>query len=141
MNRPVRWLFLLLILAACRESGSDTKPRGTPDVAARTDSAGLEGNEPGVEFEAPRLIPAIRAQLLEIEGPQGAVEGKIAALQGGLDTLVRAMRADLLRVGAADTAGVYALGDSLLGKLGGDTVGQVERLIQRYEEAMRKAAD
>lgn len=52
------------------------------------------------------------------------------------------MRADLNRVGATDTAEFYALGDSVLGKVGvDDMVGQVERLIERYEEAMRKAAD
>jgi hypothetical protein len=54
------------------------------------------------------------------------------------------MRADLNRVGASDTTGVHALGDSVLRKVGdapGEAVGQVERLIEMYEEGMRKAAN
>ena len=144
MYRSVCWLLLLLILAACRETRSESAPGGTPDVAARTGGAELEGNEPGVEFEAPRLIPAIRAQIIEIEGPEGATEGNLAAFRSGVGTLVSAMRADLNRVGVTDTGDFYALGDSVLRKLGdgaGDVVGQVERLIEKYEEGMRKAAD
>ena len=146
MYRSVCWLLLFLILAACRETRSESGPGGAPDVAARTGGAELEGNEPGVEFEAPRLIPAIRAQIIEIEDPEGATEGNLAAFKRGVGTLVIAMRADLNRVGATDTGVFYALGDSVLRKLGdgagdGDVVGQVERLIETYEEGMRKAAD
>jgi hypothetical protein len=148
MYRSVSWLLLLLILAACRETRSESGSAGAPDVAARTGGAELEGNEPGVEFEAPRLIPAIRAQIIEIEDPEGTTEGNLAAFRSGVGTLVNAMRADLNRVGATDTGDFYALGDSVLRKLGddagdgaGDVVGQVERLIEKYEEGMRKAAD
>ncbi len=142
MYRSVCWLLLLLIMAACRETRSESG--GAPDVAARTGGAGLVGNEPGVEFEAPRLIPATRAQIIEIEDPEGATEGNLAAFRGGVGTLVNAMRADLNRVGVTDTGDFYALGDSVLRKLGdsaGDVVGQVERLIEKYEEGMRKGAD
>jgi len=148
MYRSVCWLLLLLILAACRETRSESGPGGAPDITARTGGAELEGNEPGVEFEAPRLIPAIRAQIIEIEDPEGATEGNLAAFKRGVGTLVIAMRADLNRVGATDTGVFYALGDSVLRKLGdgagdsaGDVVGQVERLIETYDEGMRKAAD
>lgn len=144
MYRSVCWLLLLLIFAACRETRSESGSGGVPDVAARTGGAGLEGNEPGVEFEAPRLVPAIRAQIIEIEDPERATEAHLAAFRSGVGTLVHAMRADLSRVGATDTGGFYALGDSVLRKLGdgaGDAVGQVERLIEMYEEGMRKAVD
>jgi hypothetical protein len=143
MYRSVCWLLLLLVLAACRETRSESAPGGAPTVAAKTGGAELEGNEPGVEFEAPRLIPAIRAQIIEIEDPEGATEANLAAFKTGVGTLVNAMRADLDRVGATDTGDFYALGDSVLRKVGdgaGDVVGQVERLIQMYEEGMRKAA-
>jgi hypothetical protein len=145
MYRSVCWLLLLLVmLAACRETRSESGPGGAPDVAAGTGGAELEGNEPGVEFEAPRLIPAIRAQIIEIEDPEGATEANLAAFKTGVGTLVNAMRADLDRVGATDTGDFYALGDSVLRKIGdgaGDVVGQVERLIEMYEEGMRKAAN
>jgi len=144
MDRSVCWLLLLLILVACRETRSESGPGGAPDVAARAAGAELEGNEPGVEFEAPRLIPAIRAQIIEIEDPEGATEGNLAAFKRGVGTLVIAMRADLNRVGATDTGEFHASGDSVLRKLGdgaGDVVGPVERLIETYEEGMRKAAD
>ena len=144
MYRSVCWLLLLLILASCREPRPESGPGGAPDVAARPGGAELEGNEPGVEFEAPRLIPAIRAQIFEIEDPEGATGANLAAFQRGVGTLVKAMRADLNRVGATDTGDFYALGDSVLRNVGdstGTVVGQVERLIQMYEEGMRKAAD
>ena len=144
MYRSICWLLLPLILAACRETRSESAPGGAPDVAARAAGAELEGNEPGVEFEAPRLIPAIRAQIIEIEDPEGATEANLAAFKSGVGTLVNAMRADLSRVGATDTSDVYALGDSVLRKVGhgpGDAVGQVERLIEMYEEGMRRAAN
>ncbi len=142
MLRPVCRLLLLIILASCRETRSESRPNGTPDVATRTGGAELAGDGQGVEFEAPRLIPAVRARIIEIEDPHGAANEKFAALKSGVDILVNAMRADLNRVGATHTAEFYALGDSVLGRAGDDDmVGQVERLIERYEEAMRKAAD
>jgi hypothetical protein len=144
MYRSVCWLLALLILAACREPRSQSGAGGAPDVAARPGSAELQGNEPGVEFEAPRLIPAIRAQIMEIEDPEGATEANLAAFKSGVGTLVSAMRADLNRVGATDTGGFYPLGDSVLRNVhdsAGTAVGQVERLIEMYEEGMRKGAD
>jgi len=144
MYRSGCWILLLLIVAACRETRPESGPGGAPDVTARTGSTGFEGDEPGVEFEAPRLIPAIRARIIEIEDPEGATEGNLAGFRSGVGTLVKAMRADLTRVGATDTGAFHALGDSVLRKIGdgaGDAVGMVERLIEMYEEGMRKAAD
>jgi hypothetical protein len=144
MYRSVHSLILLLALAACRETGSEADRAGVPDAATRTGGAEFEDGEPGVEFEAPRLIPAIRAQITEIEDPEGATEGNLAAFKNGVGTLVSAMKTDLNRVGVTDTADFYALSDSVLRKIGGtasDLPDQVERLIGIYEERMRKAAN
>ena len=142
--RSIRWLILLLVLAACRETRSESGGDRAPDVAARTGGVELGGNEPGVEFEAPRLVPAIRAQIIELEDPGGATEGSLAAFGNEVDTLVSAMQADLNRVGTADTGDFSALSDSVRRKIAGnagDVIDQVERLIEIYEARMRKAAD
>jgi hypothetical protein len=144
MHRSVCRLLLLLILPACRETRPESRLGGAADVAASAGRAEPEGNEPGVEFEAPRLVPAIRAQIIEMEDPEGATKANLAAFKTGVGNLVSAMRADLNRVGAADTGHFYALGDSVLLKLddgAAGVVGQVERLIERYEEGMRKAVN
>jgi hypothetical protein len=148
MYRFIRWFMLLLILGACRETRPESGRDRTPDVAAGTSGAERGDSEPGVEFEAPRLIPAIRAQIIELEDPEGATEGategSLAAFRNGVDTLVSAMRADLNRVGATDAGDFYALSDSVRRGIpggAGDTISQVERLIEIYEARMRKAAD
>jgi hypothetical protein len=149
------WLPLLLVLAGCRESGSEVDRTRMPDAAARTGSAELEDREAGVEFEAPRLIPAVRAQIGEIQDPEGATEGNIAAFRNGTGALVTAMEADLNRVGAVDAGEFRALADSVLREIGGgagstpdipqekarQAAAQVERLIRIYEERMRKVAN
>ena len=154
MHRPVRWLTLLLVLAACRETRSESGRDAAPEIGTRADSAGLEGIEPGLEFEAPRLIPAIRAQITEIGSPEGATEGNLTAFKGGVGNLVNAMKADLNHVGVTDSGDFSVLSDSVTRKIGGgastppdispdearQAAGQVERLIGIYEERMRKAA-
>lgn len=142
--RTVRWFILLLILAACRETRSQAGRDSVPDATARAADPGHGGGEPGVEFEAPRLIPAIRAQIIELEDSAGATEASLAAFRGAVDTLVSAMQADLSRVGAADTGDFYALSDSVRRTVaggGGDMIPPVERLIEVYEGRMRKAAN
>lgn len=149
MFRSVPSLILLMAIAltaigACRQTGSDANRAGVPDAATRTGSAEREGGEPGVEFEAPRLIPAIRARMTEIEDPEGAREGNLTAFKNGVGTLVNAMQADLRRVGVTDTGDFYALSDSVMREIAdgaGDVAAQVERLIGIYEERMRKAAN
>jgi hypothetical protein len=155
MYRSVRWLPLLLALAGCRETGSEADRTRMPDVAARTGSAELEDREAGLEFEAPRLIPTVRAQIGEIKDPEGATEGNITAFRNGTAALVSAMEADLNRVGAMDAGEFRLLSDSLLREIGGgagstpdispekarQAAAQVERLIRIYEERMRKVAN
>jgi hypothetical protein len=153
MYRAVTGLAFVLALA-CRESRSGVPETGPPDVAQRTGSAELEENEAGVEFEAPRLIPAIRQQITQLQEPQGATEGNVTAFRNGVGTLVNAMQADLNRVGVTDSGDFRALGDSVMREFGGgagtppdmkpdetrSAVAQVERLIGLYEQRMRAAA-
>jgi hypothetical protein len=148
-------LILVLILAGCGETRSDADRPDVPDVATRTGSAELADSEPGVEFDAPRLIPGIRAQMSEIGDPKGATEGNIAAFRNGVGSLVNAMEADLNRVGVSDTGYFSVLSDSIMREFGGgasdfpelspaearQAAAQVERLIGIYGERMRKAAN
>lgn len=152
MYRTAPWLALILVLA-CRESRPGVPETGTSDVAARTGSAEPEHNEPGVEYEAPRLIPAIRAQMSRLREPEGATEGNLTAFRNGVGTLVNAMQADLNRVGITDTGAFRTLGDSVMREFGGGpgspadmepeeagpAIAQVERLIGLYQERMRAA--
>ncbi len=152
MYRSVCWLALLLVLA-CRESRSGVPGAGTPNVAARTGSAELDDPEAGVEFEAPRLIPAIRAQISRLQESDGATEENLTSFKNGVGTLVNAMEADLNRVGVTDTGYFRVLSDSVMrGIVGGagtpadleaagagPAAARVERLIGLYEERMRAA--
>jgi hypothetical protein len=154
MYRSARWLALLLALA-CRESRSGVPETGTPDVAARTGSAEIEDDEAGVEFEAPRLIPGIRAQISLLREPQVATEENLTAFRNGVGTLVNAMNADLNRVGVTDSGYFRELGDSVMLEFGGGpgspptmdveearpATAQVERLIELYEKRMRAGAN
>jgi hypothetical protein len=153
MHRATIWLTLILVLA-CRERRSGVPETGTPDVGARTGSAELEDDEAGVEYEAPRLIPGIRAQIAQLRTPEGATQENLAAFRNGVGTLVNAMQSDVNRVGATDTGAFRSLGDSVMREFGGGAgsppnlkveearpaIAQVERLIGLYEERMRAAA-
>lgn len=142
----MRIFALLLLLAACR----DPRPDAGGEVATRADSAGHATNEQGLEFEAPRLIPSVRAQMAELRQPEGATESNLSAFSKGARTLVEAMGADLRRVGTTDTGYFSALGDSVIRRLEGagsaspdlgwQAAPQVERLIEHYEDRMREAA-
>jgi hypothetical protein len=155
MCGSVRWFTLMIILAACRETRSDSGGAGAADDAASSGSIELEDSQPGIEFEARRLIPGVRAQISEIKSPEGATEGNITAFRNGVSTLASAMEADLNRVGAADIGSFSMLSDSVLREIGGgasdppdlspeaarQAASQVERLIGIYEEQMRKASN
>jgi hypothetical protein len=150
--RAAVWLTLVLVVA-CRENRSGTPDTGQPDVALGAGSREGEDSEPGVEFEAPRLIPGIRAQISRIREPDGATEENITAFRNGVGGLVSAMQADLQRVGGTDSGDGRELSDSVLRQFGGGPgspakatpeearalTAQVERLIRSYEERMRAA--
>ncbi|MGH7579387.1 MAG: hypothetical protein ACREM9_04390 [Gemmatimonadales bacterium] len=156
MDRSVRWLTLLLVLAGCRDTRSGAGGEvASGEVARGMDGAGAEAGEPGVEFEAPRLIPGIRAQMTEIRDPEGATEGNLTAFRNGAGRLVSAMEADLQRVGVTDTGYFSVLRDSVMREFGGgagnvaslspeqgrQAAARIERLIELYEMRMRDAAN
>lgn len=149
--RAAIWLALLLIIA-CRDSRPGV-PDPPPDVALGAGSHEPEDSEAGVEFEAPRLVPGIRAQASRIREPDGATEENIMAFRHGVEELVGAMQADLRRVGVNDSGNIRELSDSVLREFGGGpgttatatpedaraVAAQVERLIALFEERMRAA--
>jgi hypothetical protein len=149
-----RAAFLLLLTLACRESRSAAPETGAPDVTPGTGDAEVADSGSGIEYEAPRLVPAIRAQLGQIREVGPAREENLTTLRTGVGTLFNAMHTDLNRVGVTDTGAFRALGDSVLRAFGGgpgspselrpedirSATAQVERLIGLYEERMRRAA-
>jgi hypothetical protein len=153
MSRSFGWLFLILALPGCREALSDRDHTRRPDVANRTGSAELSDSEPGVEFEAPRLIPAVRAQMAAIAEPSGRTEENLTAFKNGVGTLVNAMEADLNRMGVTDTGEFWSRSDSLMREFGSgagtvaelppqkvdQVIPQVEQLMAMYQERMRAA--
>ena len=114
---------------------------------------GVETAAEGVEYEAPRLIPGMRAQLEQLRRPGGAGESAEAGLttyKNMAGSLVDAMLVDLNRVGSAEAEEVRALGDTVLNLVGGGTgvpdaspedvarsAELMRRLIDRYQQAMR----
>jgi hypothetical protein len=108
----------------------------------------------GAEFEAPRLIPGLRAQLSALSDTgAGMTEGNIAAYRNLASDVVTAMHADLNRVGSPDVERIRAMGDSVVRLVGGgageapgesreritSSIQIMERLIQQYQDAVRAA--
>jgi hypothetical protein len=153
MPRAVIWLSVILTVG-CRESRSGVPETGPPDVALRAGSAELEDSELGVEFEAPRLIPAVRALITQLQDQQGSAEENLTAFRNNVGPLVSAMQADLQRFGVTDSGYFRELSDSVLREFGGGPgtpakvkpeearplTAQVERLIGLYEQRMRAVA-
>jgi hypothetical protein len=148
-------LVALLLLGGCRSSNSDTG-RNQPGVAADSEltggGAGLGAAESGVEFEAPRLIPGMRAMLGVVADSGRLDEGTATGYKQAAGRLVDAMLTDLNRVGVGDDGSFRAMGDSVVDLLGGGTgvpdadAGEIERsaallrrMIDSYQERMRSA--
>jgi len=156
--RPLPPVLILSLLAlSCR-------PR--PVESARVSSAdtmGMSHREPvtrppgaehgKVEFQAPPLIPAMRAQLAQMARPEaGQAPGAVASYRGAASHLIEAMQADLTRVGLADSGAFKLLSDSVLSDLGGATrkanppepewlsvaPDRMRRLMALYESWMRQ---
>lgn len=145
----------ILALAACRETARDKAGTASAYVG-ETDSGpaqpGVASTNTGVEFEAPRLIPGVRAQL-ELLAGRPTDEANRTAHKNLIADLITSMNADLLRVGLADTGAYRALADSVLRGIGGGTgpatgpepsetmphIARVQRLIGTYEDWMRQA--
>ena len=156
MMRQIPICFLMAgALAGCRQDRGETG-RAQPGLAADSVlvSAGdtIEAGN-GVEYEAPRLIPAMRAQLDVMGGGgAGATEGNVTGYKNMAGDLVNAMLTDLNRVGSSEVDGIRKLGDSVVNLVGGGTGVPdpspddlarsrelMTRLIDRYQEAMRAA--
>ncbi|MGH3994275.1 MAG: hypothetical protein ACRDSN_17670 [Pseudonocardiaceae bacterium] len=102
------WVSLGILLLACRDQGLETG------------NTRLEGTHTGVEYEAPRLIPGMRAQLDRLVESGGQTDDhNFTAYRGTAAALVDAMQSDLTRVGLADTGAFKALSDSIARDLGG----------------------
>lgn len=147
----------LVLLAACRQQSSDSGRtlEGTPADSAITGSGGrLGAAQSGVEFEAPRLIPGMLAQLQVVEDSSGRLgEGSLAGYRSAAGTLVNAMLTDINRVGVGDDGSFRALGDSVVETVGGGAGGVpdtdpgkvrrsaalMRRLIDTYQDRMRAA--
>jgi hypothetical protein len=147
-------LLIGLTLPACRERMPETGRTASAYTTGGDSAAGadLHGTAAGVEYEAPRLIPGMRAQLELYSSPNKRVtDSDVASYRNTAGMLIDAMQADLTRVGLADTGAFKALSDSVLNELGGGTgvphgmtgqrlsqnVARMQRLIGVYEQWMR----
>jgi hypothetical protein len=149
-------LFCLLVLG-CRARTAETARVPSGDTVELADT-GQEGRPVGaahgaVEFEAPPLIPAMRAQLDQVARPEMRQDpSSITSYRGAASRLIDAMEADLARVGLADSGAFKFLSDSVLNDLGGGTgladppnpqrlsgdTDRMRRLIALYESWMRQ---
>jgi hypothetical protein len=147
-------LTLLAVLTACRQDGAETaraQPGQPADSELTVAADTVDAGGTGFEYEAPRLIPAMRAQLEVMGGGgAGATEGNVSGYKNAAGDLVNAMLTDLNRVGSSEVDGIRALGDSVVNLVGGGTgvpdagaedlarsAELMGRLIERYQAAMR----
>jgi hypothetical protein len=149
------FLFCLL-LVGCRVRPAETGVASTDSVdLVDTGKAGqpVGAAHGAVEFEAPPLIPAMRAQLDQLAQPEARHDpGNITSYRGAAGRLIDAMGADLNRVGLADSGAFRLLSDSVLNDLGAGTgvanppdfrwlsgsTNRMRRLITLYESWMRQ---
>lgn len=157
MTRALLLLMLSLGIACGREkAGNASASAYTSDSDSSAREDGLAGTNSGTELEAPRLIPATQNQLnLMANGTQPPNPDNLTAYKNMAGDLINSMIADLYRAGYADSGNFRALGDSVLGDLGGGAgtssdldrsrlpqhVDRMQRLIRMYQQTMRKAAD
>ncbi|MFL5494569.1 MAG: hypothetical protein ACJ8DC_09335 [Gemmatimonadales bacterium] len=156
MSSRVALLLLGLTLAACREHAAETGRTASAYTNGSDTAAGanLGGTTAGVEYEAPRLIPGMQAQMDRLLAPRDSVtDSDLASYKNSAGTLINAMQSDLTRVGLADSGAFKALSDSVLNQLGGGTgvpdriagdrlsrnLGQMRRLVRVYQQWMRSA--
>jgi hypothetical protein len=132
----------LLLLAACRNEtpetagvGRTSNPPAPPPGAATADTA------VGLEAEAPRLIPAMRAQLDQLESGSGG--GNLESYRATVGQLIDAMETDLNRTGGVDSGGFRLLADSVLRELGGGAGNPMPKpeAARRSVPAMRHLID
>ena len=150
-------LMAILSLACNRErAGNASASAYTDDADSSAREDGVAGTNSGAELEAPRLIPAIQNQLtLMSNGTQPPNPDNLTAYKNMSGDLINSMVADLYRAGYADSGNFKELADSVLNDLGGGAgtsseldrsqlpqhVDRMQRLIRRYQQTMRTAAE
>jgi ABC-type transporter Mla MlaB component len=137
----------IILLGACRREPPETASADRAAAPAEVAPVSASGDTAvGVEAEAPRLIPAMRAELDQVESGNG---GNLESYRGTVSHLIDAMEADLNRSGRVDSGGFKLLADSVLRELGGGagnpkpdrdaarrSVPAVRRLLDLYQTRM-----
>jgi hypothetical protein len=140
---------VLTLLPACRRETPETATADTASASAVGPNSARGDTAAGVEAEAPRLIPAMRAELQQLHA---GGEGNLESYRGTVGQLIDAMETDLTRSGRADSGGFKLLADSVLRELGGGagnpnpdpeaarrSAPAVRRLIDLYQSRMGQA--
>jgi hypothetical protein len=143
MRPAIPLAITIIALAACRQTPETASAERTSSEVARNSAGGDSGN--GLEAEAPRLIPAMRAELDHVQSGSGNLE----SYRGTVGHLIDAMEQDLNRSGRVDDGGFKLLADSVLRELGGGagnpkpdpeaarrSVPAVRRLLDLYQTRM-----
>ncbi|HEY7636387.1 MAG TPA: hypothetical protein VH763_12615 [Gemmatimonadales bacterium] len=156
--RPLPPILIGLLLLGCRARPEETGRTPSTDTVEVADTARPAAQPVGaahgaVEFEAPPLIPAMHAQLDQLTSPAKRGDpNSVTSYKGAAGRLIDAMKADLTRVGLADSGAFRLLSDSVLNELGGGTgmvrhpdpqdlsanTERMRRLIALYESWMRQ---
>jgi hypothetical protein len=156
--RPLPLILLCLLFLGCRARPEDTGRTPSTDTVELADTARPAAQPTAaahgaVEFEAPPLIPAMQAQLEQVSKPEKRQDpSSLTSYKGAAGRLIDAMKADLMRVGLADSGAFRLLSDSVLNDLGGGTgvvsppspqkmsanTDRMRRLVTLYESWMRQ---
>ena len=139
----------LTLVPACRREPPETASADSASAPAVAPSSAGGDTAAGVEAEAPRLIPAMRAELQQLQSGNAS---NLESYRGMVGQLVDAMQADLTRSGRADSGGFKMLADSVLRAMGGGagnpkpdpeaarhSAPAVRRLIDLYQARMGQA--
>ena len=147
MRPAIPLVVTIVLLGACRREAPQTASAGGNAAPAEVAPNSASGDTAtGVEAEAPRLIPAMRAELDQLES---GGSGNLESYRGTVSHLIDAMEADLNRSGRVDNGGFKLLADSVLRELGGGagspkpdadaarrSVPAVRRLLDLYQTQM-----
>lgn len=163
MRRVMALLGMAAVLFGCRARKSSDQTTGYQTgspYTGRSDSSaadsgagatGIAGTNSGATLEAPQRIPGVLAALSQMKAAGKTDQANLTALRGNLNHLVNGMRDDLRRAGQPDTGAFHDLADSVSQRLGGGAGGlakplnskqvgelsaQVQRLVDRYNQAM-----
>jgi hypothetical protein len=152
--RPLPLLLLCAAILGCRPDVQQTgqgQPGNAADSALTRQGDTVESAGAGIELEAPRLIPGLRAQLAALNDSAGGLtEGNVTAYRNLAGDVVNAIEIDLNRAGSPDVGALSALGDSVVRLIGGGagepanpdpervrrSVQLLRQLISRYEQSM-----